>query len=83
MNAWLASATVLLLCLVPCGAVAVRGTRMEALVALELAATLTTVVLVLLAQGFQRSAYYGVALAAAAGAFVANLIFLRFMDREL
>lgn len=83
MNAWLAAAAVLLVCIVPCGAVAVRGTRMEALVALELVAALSTVTLILLAQGFQRSAYYGVALAAAAGGFVSNLIFLRFMDREL
>jgi multisubunit Na+/H+ antiporter MnhF subunit len=83
VNAWLAAAAVLLVCVVPCGAVAVRGTRMEALIALELVAALSTVTLILLAQGFQRSAYYGVALVAAACGFVSNLIFLRFMDREL
>lgn len=83
MNAWLAAAAVLLVCIVPCGAVAVRGTRMEAMVALELVTTLGTLTLILLAQGFQRSAYYGVALAAVAAGFVGNLIYLRFMDREL
>jgi len=66
---------------VPCGFVAVRGSRLDALVALELATTLVTLVLVLLAQGYGRSAYYGVALALAALGFAGNLIFVRFLRR--
>ena len=42
MNAWLAGAAVLLGGIAPCGWVAMRGTRLDALVALELATTLTT-----------------------------------------
>jgi multisubunit Na+/H+ antiporter MnhF subunit len=83
VNAWLAAAAALLICVVPCGLVAVRGTRMEALVALELVATLMTLTFVLLAQGYQRSSYYAVALVAVAANFVGNLVYLRFMDREL
>jgi multisubunit Na+/H+ antiporter MnhF subunit len=83
MNAWLAGAAVLLGGIAPCGWVAMRGTRLDALVALELATTLTTLALVLLAQGFQRSAYYSVAMVAAALGVVGNLIFVRLAEREL
>lgn len=83
MNAWLAAAAALLVFIVPCGAIVVRGTRMEALVALELVTTLSTLVLVLLAEGFHRSSYMGVALVAAGASFVGNLIYLRFVEREL
>jgi multisubunit Na+/H+ antiporter MnhF subunit len=83
VNAWLAFAVALLCGLVPCGAVAVRGTRMEAFVALELSTTLVTLTLVALAQGFGRSVYHAVALTLAALALVGNLVFLRFMEREL
>jgi multisubunit Na+/H+ antiporter MnhF subunit len=83
MNAWLAAAAVLLGGFVPCGFVALRGSRLDAVVALELATTLATLTLVLVAMGFQRSAYFGVALALAALGFVCNLTFLRFMERGL
>ncbi len=83
MTAWLAGAVVLLAGVVPCGWLCLRGTRMDALVALELATTLVTLTLVLLAEGFQRSSYFGVALAAAALGFVGNLVFVRFMEHEL
>ena len=83
MNAWLAAAAALLICIVPCGAIVVRATRMEALVALELVTTLSTLALVLLAEGFHRSSYMGVALVAAGVGFVGNLVYIRFMEREL
>jgi len=81
LNAWLAAATAVLAGLVPCGAVALRGSRLDALVALELATTLVTLALVLLAQGFARPAYYSVALALAGLGFVGNLVFVRFLER--
>jgi multisubunit Na+/H+ antiporter MnhF subunit len=83
VNAWLAAAAALLAGVVPCGWVTLRGTRADALVALELATTLVTVALVLLAEGFHRPSYFGVALAAGALGFVGNLVFVRFMEREL
>jgi multisubunit Na+/H+ antiporter MnhF subunit len=61
----------------------VRGTRLEALVALELATTLVTLALVALAEGFGRSSYLVTALSLAALGFVGNLAFVRFMEREL
>ena len=83
MNAWLACAVVLLACVVPCGWVVLRAQYMDALVALELATTLVTVALVLLAEGFHRSSYFVLGLTAAALGFVGNLVFVRFLEREL
>jgi multicomponent Na+:H+ antiporter subunit F len=83
LNAWLAGSVVLLAGIVPCGWLCIRGTRIDALVALELATTLVTLTLVLLAEGFQRSSYFVLALTAATLGFVGNLVFVRFMEREL
>jgi len=83
VNAWLGTAAALLAGVVPCGWVALRGTRLDALVALELATTLATLALVALAEGFHRSSYFVVAVVAGALGFVGNLVFVRFMESEL
>jgi multisubunit Na+/H+ antiporter MnhF subunit len=79
VNTWLAAATVLLGGLLPCGWVLLRGGVLDALVALELASTLATVVLVLLAEGFHRSSYFTLPLVLAGLSFVGSLIFVRFL----
>jgi multicomponent Na+:H+ antiporter subunit F len=84
VNVWLVAATTLLVAIVPCGWVLLRGRLTEALVALELTATLITVVLVLLAEGFHRSSYFVLPLVAAALSFVGSLVYIRFLgDRWL
>ena len=83
MNVWLWGATALLVGLVPCGWIAMRETRMDALAALELAGTITTLVLVLLAQGFDRASYYTVPVALAFLSFVGALLITRFLGRHL
>ncbi len=83
MNVWLWGATALLLGFVPCGWVALRETRMDALVALELAGTLATLALVLLCEGFDRASYYTVPVALAFLSFVGALLFVRFLGRHL
>jgi multicomponent Na+:H+ antiporter subunit F len=83
MNVWLVGATALLAGLVPCGWVALQETRADALVALELAGTLTTLVLVLLAEGFHRGFYMTVPLALAFLGFVGALVIARFLGRHL
>jgi multisubunit Na+/H+ antiporter MnhF subunit len=83
VNIWLAGAAVLLLALLPCMLVMLRGTHLDALVALELATTLVTLALVLLAQGYERPAYFGVALTLAPLGVIGSLVFLRFIDRDL
>jgi multisubunit Na+/H+ antiporter MnhF subunit len=84
VNVWFVGATVLLLALVPVGYVLVRGSIVEALVALELAGTVVTLVLLLIGEGFKRNSYYTLPLVLAFTNVVAVLIFVRFLgDREL
>jgi multisubunit Na+/H+ antiporter MnhF subunit len=84
VNVWLVAATVLLAGLLPCGWVVLRAQLLDAVVALELASTVVTVVLVLLAEGFHRSSYFTLPLVAAGMSFVGTLVFVRFLgDRWL
>jgi multisubunit Na+/H+ antiporter MnhF subunit len=83
MNAWLACATVLLFCLVPCGIVVFRGPAIDRLVGLEMAGLVDTLLLVMLAQGFHRIPFYDLALALALLAFGGGLVFARFFERWL
>jgi multicomponent Na+:H+ antiporter subunit F len=83
VNVWLWGATALLLGFVPCGWVALRASRVDALVALQTAGTATTLVLVLFAEGFNRASYMGLALALAFLSFIGTLLFARFLGRYL
>jgi multicomponent Na+:H+ antiporter subunit F len=83
MNAWLISATILLLALVPVGIRAFIGDTMDRVVALEMAGIMTTLILLLLTQGFQRMSLYDIALAAALLSFGGGLVFIRFLERWL
>ena len=84
MSVWLIGATALLAGLLPCGWVVLRGRLTEAIVGLELASTIVTVVLVLLAEGSHRSSYFTLPLVLAALSFVGTLAFIRFLgDRWL
>jgi multisubunit Na+/H+ antiporter MnhF subunit len=83
VNVWLWGATALLLGLVPCGWLALRASRVDALVALQTAGTVVTLVLLLLAEGFNRAAYTGVALTLAFVSFVGLLVIARFLGRHV
>lgn len=83
MNAWLISATVLLFTLVPAGIVSFRGEAMDRVVGLQFASTVTTLILMLLAHGFQRFPFYDIALATALLTFGAGMVFVRFLERWL
>jgi multicomponent Na+:H+ antiporter subunit F len=83
VNVWLWGATALLVGFVPCGVLAVQASRIDALVALQTAGTVTTLTLVLLAQGFHRASYMGLALALAFLSFAGTLLFARFLGRHL
>jgi multisubunit Na+/H+ antiporter MnhF subunit len=83
VNVWLWGGTALLLGFLPCGWLAVRASRVDALVALQTAGTVTTLTLVLLAEGFHRPSYMGLALALPFVAFVGNLLIARFLGRHL
>ena len=81
MNVWLIAALALILGLVPCGIVVFREPPMDRLVALELASVLSSLVLLLLAQGFHRPPFFDLALALALLSFAGGLVFARFFER--
>jgi multicomponent Na+:H+ antiporter subunit F len=81
MNAWLIAATVLLTGLLPCLWIAMRGSVVSALVALELASTITTLALLIVAQGLRRDPFVDLALVSAILSFIGALTFARFLER--
>lgn len=83
MNAWLVAATALLLGLIPCGIVMLRQGIVEALVGLQMAGIVETVVLLLLAEGFRRPAFFDLALALALLSLAGGLVFARMLERWL
>lgn len=82
MNAWLLAATVLLVAgLLPCLVVTLVSDAIQRLVGLELAGVVATVVLLLLAQGFERTSYIDLAVVLALLSFAGSLVFARFLER--
>lgn len=83
MNVFLWASFALIALELPLLLFAARAPRFDALVAVEAAAGIWTLALVLLAQGFQRSAYTVLGLVAAVLTFGGSLVFVRFFEREL
>ena len=81
MNAWLIGATVLVIGLVPCAVVMLRGSVVEALVGLQMAGVLQTIVLLLLAEGFHRPPFFDLALVLALLTLAGGLVFARMLER--
>jgi multicomponent Na+:H+ antiporter subunit F len=81
MNAWLIATTVLLVGLVPCLVVMLRGSVVEALVGLQMAGVLETVVLLMLAEGFHRPPFFDLALVLALLTLAGGLVFARMLER--
>lgn len=83
MNVWLLAATALLVSLIPCGILCLRGDTMDRLIGLETAGIIDTLILLVLAEGFHRVAFYDLALALALLSFAGGLVFVRFLERWL
>lgn len=83
MNAFLWAGTFLVALELPLLVFAVRAPRLEALVGVQAAASIWTLALVLLAQGFHRVAYTVLGLVAAVLGFAGTLVFVRFFEQEL
>jgi len=84
MNEWILAAIVLVLGgILPCLVVSVRASVMEGLVALEMVGVIAVLVLLLVAEGFQRQPFVDLALVLALLSFVGTLAFVRFMEREI
>jgi multicomponent Na+:H+ antiporter subunit F len=82
MNAALVTALVLTAVGLPlCLARAAAGSVLSRLVGLQLAGTVVTLVLVLVADGIGRSAYVDLGLVLSLLSFAGSLVFLRFVQR--
>jgi multisubunit Na+/H+ antiporter MnhF subunit len=83
VNAFLWAATALLALELPLLVFVARAPRLDALAGLATAASIWTLALVLLAQGFHRWGYTVLGLAASVLTFAGSMVFVRFFEREL
>jgi multisubunit Na+/H+ antiporter MnhF subunit len=81
VNEWLVAAAAMLALLVPCGYIALRGSEVDRLLGLQLGATITTLAILLLAEGFNRSIYVDLALVYCVLSFTGTLAIVRFLER--
>ncbi len=81
MSLWLAGATALLLGLLPCAFLCLRGSPADRLVGLEMSGLIAALVFVCLAQGFERAIYLDLAVALALLSFAGGLVFVHFLER--
>ena len=81
MNEWLWAATGMLVVLVACALLAMRGEVVDRLVAFELGSGVTGLAHVAFAQGFARSIYIDLALVFVAMQYGATLMIVRFLER--
>jgi multisubunit Na+/H+ antiporter MnhF subunit len=77
------AAIFMLIALVPAGVVIVRGEAMDALVAYEAVSSVVVMVLVLLAEGFNRSGEFELPVLIAVLLYGSGLAFARFLERGL
>jgi multisubunit Na+/H+ antiporter MnhF subunit len=83
MNQWLWAATALVALELPLLLYASLAPRLDALVSLEACGALTTLALIALAQGFERTAYTILAVVSAVVTVAGSFVFVRFFEREL
>lgn len=83
MSGFVVAAIVMLAGMIPCGIVVWRGTAMEALVGYEAISSIAVMVLVLLAEGFNRFGELELPIVLAALLFGSGLVFTRAMERWL
>jgi hypothetical protein len=83
VSAFVITAIAMLVGLIPCGIVLVRGTLMDAVVAYQAISSIVVLVLVLLAQGFQRPGEFELPVLLAALLLASGLVFVRALERWL
>jgi multisubunit Na+/H+ antiporter MnhF subunit len=83
MNAFEIAAVVLVVITLPCLGVCVFGGATAALAAFEVASTVATTTLMVLAQGFHRQPFIDLAIVLAALSLVGGVAFARMMERDL
>jgi multicomponent Na+:H+ antiporter subunit F len=82
MNEWELAAAVLIVGLIPCGAVCLRASFASGVVAVQLAATASALALLVLAEGEGRQPFAALALVLVALSFAGTLVFVRFLERQ-
>jgi multicomponent Na+:H+ antiporter subunit F len=83
VNGFVIAAIAMLLAVIPCGIVVVRGQLMDAVVAYEAITSVVLMVLLLLAEGFQRPGEFELPVLLALLLFGSGLVFVRFLERWL
>jgi multisubunit Na+/H+ antiporter MnhF subunit len=83
VTGFIVTAIVMLIAVIPCGVVMVRGKVMEAVVAYEVVSSIAVMVLILLAQGFKRPALFELPILLAVLLFGSGLVFVRALERWL
>jgi multicomponent Na+:H+ antiporter subunit F len=83
VNSFVIAAIAMLVAVIPCGIVVARGELMDAVVAYEAVSSIVVMVLVLLAEGFRRSAEFELPVLLAVLLFGSGLVFVRFLERWL
>jgi multisubunit Na+/H+ antiporter MnhF subunit len=83
VSAFVIAAIAMLVAVIPCGIVMSRGKIMEAVVAYEAISSVIIIVLVLLAQGFDRSGEFELPVLLAMLILGGGLVFVRFLERWL
>jgi multicomponent Na+:H+ antiporter subunit F len=83
LNGFVVAAIAMLIGIIPCGVVVLRGQIMAAVVAYEAISSIIVIVLVLLAEGFSRSGEFELPVLLAVLLFGSGLVFVRFMERWL
>lgn len=82
-DAFLITAIVMLIALIPCGIVVLKGGAMEAVVAFEAITAVAVMVMMLVAEGFSRSGEFELPVLSAVLIYGSGLVFVRFMERGL
>ena len=82
MNEWEIAAAILTVALIPCGAVCLRASFAEGVVAAQLASTIAALALLVIAEGEGRQPFSNLALVLVALSFARGLIFIRFLERQ-
>jgi multicomponent Na+:H+ antiporter subunit F len=83
LNGFVIAAIAMLVAMVPCGIVVVRGELMAAVVAYEAISSIVIMVLVLLSQAFRRPGEFELPVLLAVLLFGSGVVFARFMERWL
>jgi multisubunit Na+/H+ antiporter MnhF subunit len=83
MTGFVVAAIGMLIGVIPCGIVLLRGKLMEAVVAYEVISSIAVMVLILLAQGFRRPAEFELPVLLAVLLFGSGLVFVRALERWL